>query len=114
MERIRGRCAVLPARNPDLPILHVVELEQPCFAPSQPVPVDEIEEQEVACLSLRNRVEEALNLLSREVLDRFLLAASFIRHSVMSLRTGSDSDTFPHLRSVGRQAEEEDASQPAS
>jgi hypothetical protein len=43
-----------------------------------------------------------------------LLAASFTRHSVTSLRTGSDSDTFPHLRSVGRNAEEENASQPAS
>ena len=110
MERICGRHAVLPPRNPDLSIPHVVQREQPCFAPSQSVPVDEIEEQKVARFPLRNRAEEAFNLLSREVLDRFLLAVSFTRHSVMSLRTGSDSDAFPHLRSVGRGAEEGDAS----
>jgi hypothetical protein len=78
------------------------ELKKACFAAAQAVAVDEIEEQEITGSSLGNAAEEPLDFCPRQVLDRFLIAALALRHSVLSLRTAGDSNAFPQRRSLGK------------
>ena len=84
---------MFPPRNPDLAASYIVEGEKRRLAPPQAVTVDKVEEKDVTDISLRNRAEEAFDLLFGEVLDRLLLAVPS-GHSMTS-RTASDSDAFP-------------------
>lgn len=77
------------------------------------MPVDEIEEQEITRFLLWNAAKEALDFSPLEILDRFLIVMLALRHAVLFLRTAGDSNAFPHLRSVGRKAEEGDPSESA-
>jgi hypothetical protein len=98
MERVRAHEAVLSARDPDLAVSHVIELEESGFAPTQAVPVDEIEEQKIARARLWNPAEETLDFFPREVLDCFFISALMVRHSAPVLRTAGDINAFPHCR----------------
>jgi len=122
MKRVGGGDAVLSPSDPDFATADVVEGKEPGLAPAQPIPIDDVEEEKIAGSVRRDAPEEPLDLLFREVLDRLLIAPSSALHSTVVLRTGGDSDAFPHLRSmarthlrsVGRKAEDEDASQSAA
>src|ERR1051325_63669 len=101
MERVRADEPVLPARDPDLVVSHVINLEQAGLAATQAMPVDEIEEQQIARARTRNPAAEALDFFPREVLDRFFISALIVRHSALFLRTAGDSNAFPHKRLSG-------------
>lgn len=98
MEWVTARHAAFDARDPNLPALHVVERELGCFTAAEAVPVDEIEERPVADIPCRNRPEEPLDLLPREVRERLLSRASILRHFV----TAGDSNAFSHKRLFGK------------
>jgi hypothetical protein len=63
--------------------------------------VDEIEQEEIARVCLRNRSEEALDFCACEVLDCVLISELTWRHSALFLRTAGDSNAFPQRRLLG-------------
>lgn len=96
MERVAARHAALEAWNPNLPAAHIIESELGRFAEPEAVPVDEIEEQPVADVALRDRAKEPFDLFPRVIRDVPLRRGSVVRHP----DTAGDSDAFPHFRQI--------------
>lgn len=94
MERIAARDASFEARDPNLPVLYVVEGELRRFAAAEAVAVDEIEERAVTHVRGRDGCEEPLHLLTREVRERTMSRAAVVRH----VATTGDSNAFSHFR----------------
>lgn len=76
MHRMPVRLAAFEPGDEHLIALEVTKLQQGCLATSKTVPVHEVEEKEVADVLFRNRLEKALGLFLRVVLDRPLFARS--------------------------------------
>jgi len=76
MKWVPVRIAALETRDEDLIALEIAELDERRFAATEPVPVHEIEEEEIANVVFGNRSEEAFGLFLRVVLNwsRALLA----------------------------------------
>jgi hypothetical protein len=80
------------------------------FLTPESVPVDEVEEEQIA--RVFDLIEETFDLLFRVVLDGLLIPPSK-SHRARVLRTKSDSNVFSHKRLLGKD-EEEGASQSAT
>jgi hypothetical protein len=75
--------------DPDLLALDIIEFDERCFPAPQPVPVCEIEEEEIADVPFGNDGEEALNLNDAEMLDRALVAHAIATLPMAPFRTAA-------------------------
>ena len=82
------------AGNPDLPVAQVIKGEPCSFGSAETVPVGQIEQEHVSDAVLRDRSEEAFNLVLRKVFDRLLVTVPTSRITSW-FHTNVDSDVFP-------------------
>jgi hypothetical protein len=75
--------------DPDLVALDIVEFDERRFPAPQPVPVREIEEEEIADVPFGNDGEEPLNLNDAEMLDGTLVAHTIATLPMAPLRTAA-------------------------
>src|SRR5882757_1480717 len=101
---------MLDPEDPNPFFAEVIEGEKRGFFSAQPVAIDDIEKEQIA--RVIDLIEEAFDLLFREVLDGLLIPPSK-SHRARVLRTRSDSNVFSHKRLLGR-GEEGGASQSAT